>query len=685
WDAVWESQVQILADGWQVELKIPYSAIRFPNMEAQNWNINFARMVRRNREQSFWNEVRPDMAGILQQSGQLSGIQDIEAPLRLSFTPYLSAYLNKHSDKENAIDSWNTSITGGMDLKYGINDAFTLDMTLIPDFGQVQADDEILNLSPFEIKFDENRPFFTEGTELFNKGDLFYSRRIGGRPIYYHQVSNELGEEEEIVDNPITSPLFNASKISGRTSNGLGIGLFNASSKATYAQIENLYTGESRQIQTNPLTNYNVLVLDQNLPNNSYVSLINTNVLRSGHSYDANASGALFKINNKKNTYSLFGSGKLSQQYYSGVETHSGQDSVGLGHQYSLGWEKNGGRFQYGTSYELTSRHYDIDDLGFLRRSNQQIFNGHLSYNIFKPFGMFNRFSAYASTRYTRLESPNRYADFGTYLSVTLVTRGFIGFRLWSWIEPFDSYDYFEPRTQDFSAFYRYPRNAMFGVYLSTDYRKRLAVDVAGSFRNFDEEGRRRLQLEVKPRIRLNDKLLVVLKIENEQLFNDMGYVTAREEGIGFQSVSSSDILFSKRRQSVFDNTIEANYTFNNKMSLSLRLRHYWTKLQYNSFHLLDEEGGMAATDYQGSNKSGTSVHDISWNIFTANLTYRWRFAPGSDLFVVWKNAIRTADSNMDTHYFRDLSRLWSASQSNNLSFRFIYYLDYLQLRKNAQ
>src|SRR5437762_1027106 len=133
----------------------------------------------------------------------------------------------------------------------GINDAFTLDMTLIPDFGQVQSDNQVLNLSPFEVKYNENRSFFTEGTELFNKGNLFYSRRIGGTPIHSGDVSGQIGTNEKILKNPTESKLINATKVSGRTTKGLGIGFFNALTKPMYATIED-DTKNSREIQTNP-------------------------------------------------------------------------------------------------------------------------------------------------------------------------------------------------------------------------------------------------------------------------------------------------------------------------------------------------------------------------------------------------------------------------------------------------
>jgi hypothetical protein len=216
WDAVWSCRVKVEAHRWTAEFRIPYSALRFPSDEEQTWGINFGRFITHSREKSFWNEIDPEVNGFLNQAGVLTGIKNIKPPIRLSLYPYVAAYYENYYDKEHKPSENSYGFNGGMDLKYGINDAFTLDMTLIPYFGQVQSDAEILNLSPFEVRFDEKRQFFTEGTELFNKGDLFYSRRVGGRPLLYYDVDDMTAENEVVKENPAQSQLINATKLSGR-------------------------------------------------------------------------------------------------------------------------------------------------------------------------------------------------------------------------------------------------------------------------------------------------------------------------------------------------------------------------------------------------------------------------------------------------------------------------------------
>ncbi|MFT4666184.1 MAG: hypothetical protein ACI8YQ_000045 [Polaribacter sp.] len=672
WDAVWRSSVKMAPDGWIVEMSIPYSAIRFPNKEIQSWNINFARTVRRSRESSYWNAVNPEIEGMLNQSGTIANLQNIKSPVRLSATPFLVTYLELYRDKSlDPVNSWGSAINGGMDVKYGINDAFTLDMTLIPDFGQTQSDNQVLNLSPFEVRFDENRPFFTEGTELFNKGGLFYSRRVGGRPIRFFEVHSELSEMDSLLSNPSDAPLYNATKLSGRTNSGLGLGFFNATSAPTYSRILDKETKEVREFQTNPLTNYNVIVLDQNLKNNSSVTFINTNVLRSGHTYDANVTGGLFNLRDKQNKYKIEGSGFLSQQYLNRGDTFNNKDSVGLGYSYGLGFAKTSGQFQYEASYDVDSRHYNKNDLGFLFQPNIRNLSAESTYQIFKPFGIFNRMRFRAGSQYTRLQSPNAFVNFGVNFDFFAMTKKFFAFGFNTFYEPFTTHDYYEPRTNDFSRYYQYPINGGFSAWVSSDYRNTFAYDIRTFFRKFDDDNRYLYDLSISPRYRVNDHLSFILDISSFTYFNDVGYVTEETD----------DIILGRRDVRTIENVLNTNYIFNNKMSLIFRLRHYWSVAEYNSFHILEQDGSLSPSNYNAFNNN-------SFNAFNIDMEYRWRFAPGSDIFFVWKNAIAAFEDipeRISSNYNTGLSQLSDIPQSNSFSIKIIYFLDYLNLKSRRE
>lgn len=366
---VWNSAVQITDTAWIAEIRIPYSAIRFPKKQVQEWGINFSRQISRLREESTWHPVNPDLENYLLESGDVIGIENIDPPLRLAFMPYLSGYLNYSKN-----DGFSRSYNGGMDIKYGINEALTLDVTLVPDFGQVVFDNQVLNISPFEVQFNENRQFFTEGTELFTKAGLFYSRRIGVQAPY--SVLKTLLNDDEYLSNLASSTqLYNASKLSGRLKNGLGIGVFNGITAPQYATAVNKVTKAEREIMASPLTNYNVLVFDQNLKNNSSITFTNTSVWRAGSFYDANVSGLNFNINTKENKYNFYCKGTLSAKMF-GTNTD-------IGYNYNLSFNKQRGAFVYGIGYLEESDKYDPNDLGYNPVNNKRNVEASASYRIF--------------------------------------------------------------------------------------------------------------------------------------------------------------------------------------------------------------------------------------------------------------------------------------------------------------
>ncbi|RMG80408.1 MAG: hypothetical protein D6714_14690 [Bacteroidetes bacterium] len=664
WDAVWDAEARITSEGWVVEMKIPYSAIRFPDAAEQVWNVNFARHIRRNREVDYWNPIDPAINGFLNQSGQISGISDIKSPVRLSATPFLAVYGEHFYDQNgNPKSSWGRSIQGGMDIKYGLNDAFTLDMTLIPDFGQVQSDNQVLNLSPFEVRFDENRQFFTEGTELFNKGNLFYSRRVGGRPLHFFDIYDQVGDGEEILDNPSESQLLNATKVSGRTTSGLGIGVFNAVAGKTEATIQNTETLETRKVTTSPLTNYNVLAFDQNLKNNSYVSLVNTNVFRSGEDYEANATAVVFSLKNKAQSYVLDGQAALSQKYF--------PDNTDLGHTFFLGASKTSGKFQWSLGYGEESDTYDINDLGFLFNNNERNLNANINFNQYEPFGNFNRGGLGIWTGANWLYKPAKFTSYSFNFWGWAVTKNFFAFGMSNYTEPFQTYDYFEPRTDDFSRFYRNPKVANFSAWMSTDYRKKLAFDFRVRYLWTEDEGRYRTGFNFGPRLRVNDKLSFEWNLNTEIARKAEGWVTTDE--------TSGDIIFGVRDNVSLTNLFRTTYTFSNKMSFSFRLRHYWSKAEYLDFGRLDENGDLAPTTYD-------EFSDRSFNSLTVDAVYRWRFAPGSDIFIVWKNntsRFETDPGYVTYRYGESVNRLFGDIPTNNsLSVKVLYFLDYLSLKR---
>lgn len=667
WDAVWESAVSIDEKGWYAELAIPYGALRFKSADVQDWGINIFRHLRRYREDSWWSPVDVAEEGFIQQVGTLEGLENIHAPLRISLTPYVSSFVELRSDPQNNITEAVWDLNGGMDLKYGINDGFTLDMTLIPDFNQVRFDNEVLNLSPFEVRFNENRAFFTEGTELFNKKEeLFYSRRVGGRPLGFFEVGQQLQEGEEIISNPVESRLFNAFKVSGRTDAGLGIGLFNAITGQTEALIRN-QEGEERSVLTSPLSNYQVFVLDQNLGrDNSFVSLINTNVWRAGSWRDAQVSSLVVQLRDRSERYQLRTEGALSQLF------DDGWNRPELGHTAGARLDKVSGQSRFVLGYYEESDTYNPNDMGFLLANNERVWYGVYRYDVFKPFWKINQLYNSVEYYYQRIYLPNAFASTGITLDMTQVWSNFLYTGFWAYTEPITTYDYFEPRSP--GRYLEYPINRSGGAWFSTDYRKKLALDMRGGYRWFDMEDRREINYRISPRWRVNDKVLLILTYSRTELPSDLGWVN---------SLSDGSIIMGKRDLLISETGFQGNYIFNNNMFLSVIVRHYWSAAEYLNYYELGEDGKIYPTDYDGIRADNEeSAHNVNFNAFTVDAAFTWRYAPGSDLILVWKEGIFNSTNVPQSNYLNNIERTFQSPQSNNVSLRLVYYLDYVLIRK---
>ena len=657
WDAVWQSKARKNEQGWVVEMKIPYSAVRFPKQPVQEWGINCQREIRRFREYDTWNFVDSKVSGYVNQSGLLEGIREIKPPLRLSVSPYLSGYLqNSQEDRD-----YDLSYNYGADLKYGINQSFTLDMTLIPDFGQVRSDDKIYNFSPFEIRYDERRQFFTEGTELFNKGGIFYTRRVGSQPKGYDNVDGQRNQNEVIVNNPTQTKLINASKISGRTSSGLGIGLFNAMSANTWATIEDTVTGESRQVLTQGFTNYNTFVLDQNLKNNSYIDFLNTNYFMPTEGYTANVTGTSFKFANKKYTYALVGDGFVSQKYYS-------HNSAELGYHYSLSYGKIAGNFRFNYTQLLETDTYDPNDMGFNVINNRFINTFSAQYNIYEPFWKVLNWFNYGQVSYKTLYNGLAFTSLDFHFESNTTTKKQLSLGANSDFSPIPTHDYYEPRVPGWM--YIAPAYGNFTGWISTDYTKTFALDAAMSGYIAPKNKSSGYALSFEPRYRINDRIMLIYHFYYEKILNDVGYVDQSEDSLG-----NLDIYFGRRDRQSITNILEANCMITSTMSINLRARHYWVSAPYYSFSILQPDGTLKPGDYPGD-------PDVNYNLFNLDLTYIWNFAPGSQVSVMWKNAINTYDNDIVPGFFEDFKHTITSPASNSFSIRILYYLDALYFKK---
>lgn len=652
WDAIWESKTQITDFGWTAEIRIPYAALRFSSEKKQTWGVNFIRDFRRARTFYSWNLIDNKINSRGNQEGILEGIENIVTPTRLFLIPYTSFYLNSRPNQSTQYD-----FKGGLDIKYGLNDAFTLDAILVPDFGQAAFDNVILNLGPFEQQFNENRPFFNEGTELFNKGDLFYSRRIGGNP----SISPQVSDDEVVSSNPSKINLLNALKISGRTKGGLGVGVLNAVTEKTEAIITNNLTGETRKAIVEPLANYNALVLDQRFGTNSSVSFVNTNVTRNGSGRDANVSAVLFDLNTKKNTYNLSGDYKFSAVNETSSDTKIGYTS-------RLNFGETSGKFQYGFGAEYISKDFDKDDMGIQFQANFHSLYSNWSYRLLKPTNTFNMFDIYV----------NLYSEFDN--RTGRIQQGMLNLNLNSMnkknnyfgggfnTRPIKTYDFYEPRTQNQMRFLEIPEVFNAYLYFSSNYNNKFAVDINPSFGIANEKGRTGYGFSFSPRYRFSNQFSLNYTIDYSQQNNNLGYVG--------NNSSTKEIFMGRRDRSTYVNSIQSKFTINSDMNLNLSLRHYLSYAIYSQYYSLNNDGTLKKT------LNFTENSDSIFNAWNLDLSYSWWFAPGSQISILYRNNAALFENEFQQGISSNLRKVIDKNNLDNVfSISVRYFIDYNSLK----
>lgn len=423
WDAVWEAKTEIHELGWTAEIRIPLSQLRFSNSESvQQWGVNFQRRLARNQEIAFWAPNPQSKSALVSTFGRLEGIENLSQPLRLEITPYISQSLTrapgiKANPYYNAND-W-TSRLGG-DIKYGITSDLTLTATINPDFGQVEADPATINLSAFETFFQERRPFFLEGNEIFSFGNTrtyntwgnpltFYSRRIGRQPQgNFNRHNNYIGthfsgSDDIYLDIPNQTTIISAAKLSGKTRDGWSIGFLDAITSREKGRFSINPNNENHtgNFVVEPATNYLVgrVKKDFNEGGTSFggfISAVNRPEIESTYFEDyLHKSGYLSGLDfehrfGSKNyvasgtvSYSRVNGSKSaiertqlsSARFYNRVDSDylsldPEKTSLG-GFATEVSIQKNGGNnHRYSVTYSDASPGYETNDLGFQNRAD---------------------------------------------------------------------------------------------------------------------------------------------------------------------------------------------------------------------------------------------------------------------------------------------------------------------------
>ncbi|MCF7809012.1 MAG: carbohydrate binding family 9 domain-containing protein [Candidatus Marinimicrobia bacterium] len=664
WNPVWSGDLAFNDKGWSVEMAIPFSQIRFPAKDIQTWGFNVGRWRARERDMTTWTELDPAIDNKAQQAGILHGIEQIETPLRLSLTPYASTSMNHFPYDEPGKSNFSTSYRGGMDLKYGINESFTLDMTLIPDFGEVQSDNEVLNLTPFEVQYDEHRPFFTEGIDLLRKAGIFYSRRVGSTPIRHGRVADEddtiLKPGESVKHNPGETQLYNATKITGQTLNGHGVGFFNAITAPVYATLVDTL-GNEREHLTNPLTNYNLVVVSKNLQRGSEFSVINTNVQRfasddtTADFRDANVIGFETRLLTNDSKWAFRGSGAYNTLSY--------PDSSSKGYKYEFKLSEEEGMVLYGTGVAVESEHFDPNDLGFLRQGNEMVHFAWARVKTLKPVGIVRNAWLEIEEVYSWLYKPRLYSSLHVEIEWDLTFNNHVSTGGGITIKPRELHDHYEPRVA--SRFYAIPRHAFGFMWIGSNSNKPFSVSGWMGRSTTTSNGIHWWGMGISPSWRVNNQFQINYSLDMDNMISDYGFAD-------FDSLDNP--IFGRRDQLTITNTINSQFIFSRDLESRLRVRHYRASVDYHDYYDLLENGHLQARSFEAN-------LDKVFNAFTIDAVMTWRFAPGSELTMTWKNAIYTSDSDTDLTYLDDLKGLGSEDQNNTISLKLLYYVDAWNLK----
>lgn len=429
WNPVWTLKTSIDVDGWNAEMKIPLSQLRFGNKDEHIWGIQVMRHLHRDEERSHWQFIPKGAPGYVHLFGELHGIRNIKPKRQIEIMPYLLAKMETFEKVEGNpfADGNSEKVSAGIDGKIGITNDFTLDFTINPDFGQVEADPSEVNLSAFETFFSEQRPFFVEGKNIyqfrpnnpivinnFGQDNLFYSRRIGRYPQHYPEIS-----EGEYVDMPEASSILAAFKLSGKTKNGISVGVLESITANEKAEID--LNEQRRKESVEPLTNYFVARVQKDFNKgetllggiftsvNRKIENPAMNFLHSGayaggidfkHSWKerswyfaANATFSNVRGDSAAITRTQLSSARYYQRPDAGHLTLDSSLSSLSGYGASFKFGRQGQKkIRFETSLNIKSPGLEFNDLGYMRYSDVIHHGTWMGYYIHEPFSIFRNF-----------------------------------------------------------------------------------------------------------------------------------------------------------------------------------------------------------------------------------------------------------------------------------------------------
>ncbi len=683
WNPIWFTKSKINNNGWSAELKIPFSQLRFSSVEDQIWGLQVSRKIFRKNERTNWQHISKSDAGWVSNFGELHGLKNIKPKRQVELQPYVVGSIETYEKENNNPykDGLDTKISTGIDGKIGITNDITLDFTINPDFGQVEADPAAITLDAFQIFFNEQRPFFIENKNIFDYGvsrseagntfwndNLFYSRRIGGSPSYYPGLN-----ENEYAKQPSNTTILGAAKISGQTKNGWSIGVLETMTSKEFAKID--LDGEERKELVEPLTNYFVGRAKKDFNNrNSNIGGIFTATNRKIEGNldflhkSAYTGGLDFEHRWKERAWYVKGNTVISHvngskdailntQYsighlfhrvdadYLSIDTTK-TSLTGLGGHVKIGKVGNG-NFMFESGIAWRTPELELNDLGFQRTADDIRHFTWAGYAFRNPFSIFNRMQF----------NYNHWMvyDFGGNLnSVSWNLNMNTQFKNnWSMgtgcnINPYQ----FSNSELRGGPRYRFMPGGNTWFWGNSDHTKNFRFGWNVSYGGTQNKEERSLYtyayILYQPINALNISINSNYNIVNKKL----QYVSENNMD------NDARYIMGSINQKTVGISLRLNYTINPNLSIQYYGQPFIARGQYSDFkHITDPTARSFNDKFEGFSTSQVRLEDNIYSIdenkdgqndysfsnpdfafvqFRSNLVMRWEYIPGSELFFVW-------------------------------------------------
>lgn len=622
-DAVWDVQTEVTPDGWMAEFRIPFSQLRFALTPGERmvWGFNVRRDIYSTGEFDRWVATPRGVQGYVSRFGHLVFDEPMAPPRRLEVMPYATAGVERAPDAPAG-----QRLDAGLDLRVGIGTANTLAATVNPDFGQVEQDPAVLNLSVFETFFPEKRPFFLEDSRVFSTNfsqfPMFHSRRIGQRPGRLSVPSNET-----VLERPDQTTILGAAKLTGRAA-GWTYGILSALTAPEYAQVEIEHTDdEGDTVLTRgerlvePLTSYSVARVQRSIFGaSSSVGAIATSVVRD-RDLDAFTGGLDFNLRWNRNLYRLEG------QWIGTHAPISGAMHTGLGGVTRFNY--SGKHFNANGHVDHFSRQFRNTDIGFFgSRSNKTGYQAGMGAGTPDPFGAFRSLWWFTNGGYSESGDGIVFQRwFNTGMDMSLRNFWYVGGNVGRNFRVLDDLD-----TRGGPPIVR-PANAFYNAFLSTDSRRTLRLQFnTGGDRDTEGGWNQRFgtTLTLQPSTALQASI--------GANYNYGWTVAQWVENTDVDGDDEDDHVYGSLRRNVVDVTARATYSFNRNLTLQVYMQPFVAVGDYTDIRRLARPGSF---DFEPA----VLDHDPDFNSksLRTNTVLRWEYRPGSTLFVVWN--LSTSDA----------------------------------------